>query len=147
MRRVGQVVQKNLDAGVRKRFPDQTNDPFVVLEKLVRIIDDLFAVILFEQPRVLLLLGRLEFLSDVALFANENQLACGSVILVFQEVMHAEPEIVQIELAEIFARDRERIEIVLLEIASELAAPLLVFSPDKAGNEKNRGSDDRSDDV
>ena len=37
---------------------------------------------------------------------------------------------------EIFARDRERIEIVLLQVSAKLTASFFVFSPDKAGRQK-----------
>src|SRR5213080_5334367 len=58
--------------------------------------------------------------------------------------MHAKAKIVQIELAEVFARHAVRIEVVLLELASVLAS-LLVFSPEKTGGEQDERGDDRRD--
>ena len=60
--------------------------------------------------------------------------------------MHAKAKIVQIELAEVFARHAVRIEVVLLELASVLAS-LLVFSPEKTGGEQDERGDDRRDDI
>src|SRR5437588_7336956 len=101
------------------------------------IVDDLLAVVLVEQLGVDLLLGRFELGSHVVLLADKNELPRRGVILVLQEVMHPEPEVVQIELAKVFPRDGERIEIVFLEIATELAASLLVFSPKETSDQKN----------
>jgi len=44
--------------------------------------------------------------------------------------MHPKPEILEIEFGEIFAVDREGVEIVILEVATVLAS-FLVFSPEK----------------
>src|SRR2546421_11440766 len=60
--------------------------------------------------------------------------------------MHAEPEILEIELGEVVPVDRVRVEVVLLQIPAE-APPLLVFSPKKSGDEQDNGGDDRRDDV
>src|SRR5205807_10515579 len=103
----------------------------------MRIIDDLLPVVLVEQLRVDLLLGRFELPAHVVLFANENQLPRGGVIVVLQKVMHPEAKVVQIELAKVFACDRERIKIVLLKIATELSPTLLVSSPNETGDQKN----------
>jgi hypothetical protein len=51
------------------------------------------------------------------------------MIFVFEEVMHPQPEIFQAKLAKVFARDGERVEIVLVEVFAELALPFLVLSP------------------
>src|SRR5207248_6455569 len=119
----------------------------VVFQKLVRVIDDLLTVIFVEQLRVNFLFGGFEKIANIILFADENELARGGVILVFEEIMHPESEIVEIELTEILASDRERIEIVFLQIASELAATLLVFSPNKTGAQKKQRRDDGCDHV
>src|SRR5262245_5304723 len=111
------------------------------------VIDDPFSVIFFEQLRVNFLLGRFELVSDIILLANENELTRRGVVFVSKKVMHPEPEIIQIELAEVFARDRERIKIVLLEILPEFSAPLLVFSPDETGGQEKRRGNDRRDHV
>ena len=58
--------------------------------------------------------------------------------------MHPKPKILEIEFGEVFAVDRERIEIVLLEIATEVAS-LLVFPPEKTGCEQDERGDDRRD--
>src|SRR2546421_6108133 len=147
MRGIGQIVQENFDPSVGKRFSDKPHNPLVVLEELVGVIDDSLAVILVEQLRVNFLLGWLELVPDVVLFTDENELTRGRVILVLEEVMHAESEIVQVELAKIFARDRERIKIVFLDIATELSATFLVFSPNETGAEKKQRCNDRCDDV
>src|SRR6476660_7270403 len=64
--------------------------------------------------------------------------------MVLEEVMHAQPEIVQAELAKVFARNGERIEIVLVEIATVLAS-FLVFPPEKTGGQQDERGDDRRD--
>jgi len=46
--------------------------------------------------------------------------------------MHAQPEIFETEFAEVFARDGERVEIVLFKISPKLPTPFLVFSPGKS---------------
>ena len=92
------------------------------------------------------LLRRLELIAHVVLFADEDQLSRRGVVVVLQEVMHAEPEIVQIELAEVFAVNRKRIEVVLLELATVLAS-FLVFPPEKTGGEQDERGDDRRDDI
>ena len=61
--------------------------------------------------------------------------------------MHPETKIVQIEFAEIFARDGKRIEIVFLEVATKFSPAFLVFSPNETRGEKKGRSDDRCDDV
>ena len=69
------------------------------------------------------------------------------MIFVLQEVMHAQPKILQTELAKIFATYRKRIEIVLLEISSKLVTSFLVFAPEKTERQKQQGYDDRRDDI
>ena len=144
MRWISQVVQKDLDPGVRKRFPNQPDDSHVIFEILIRIVDDPLAVVLLEQAGIFFLLSRLELFTHVVLFANEDKLTRRGIVVVLQKVMHAEAKIVQIELAEVFARHAVRIEVVLLELASEFAS-LLVFSPEKTGGEQDQGRDDRRD--
>src|SRR5207248_4969153 len=61
-----------------------------------------------------------------------------------QEIMHPKPEILEMEFGEVFAVDRERIKIVVLEIATVLAS-FLVFSPEKTGGEQDERGDDRRD--
>ena len=61
--------------------------------------------------------------------------------------MHAKPKIVQVELAEVLARDGERIKIVFLQVAAEFAAALLVFSPNETGAKQNSRRNGRSNDV
>ena len=60
--------------------------------------------------------------------------------------MHSKPEILEIEFGEVFAVDRERVEIVVLEVATVLAS-LLVFPSEKTGREQNERGDDRRDYV
>jgi hypothetical protein len=60
--------------------------------------------------------------------------------------MHAEPEILEIELRKIFAVNRKRVEVVLFNIPTVLAS-FLVFSPDKTDCEQDKRCDDRCDDV
>src|SRR5437762_8352082 len=69
------------------------------------------------------------------------------MIFVLEEVMHAQAKIFQAEFAEVFAGDREGIEIVLFEISAKLATPFFVFSPSKSCRQKEQRYDDRSDDV
>src|SRR5581483_7201555 len=141
-----EIVQQDFDAGVRKRFPDQPDDAHAIFEILIRVIDDPFAVVLVEQTLIFLLFGRLEFFTHAVLLADKDELTRGGVIVVLQKVMHAEAKIVQIELAEVFARDREWIEVILLELASEFVT-LLVFAPEKTGAEQNDRGDDRRENV
>ena len=61
--------------------------------------------------------------------------------------MHPQPEIFQAELAEVFAGDGERVEIVLVEVFAKLALPFLVFAPDETEGEEQHRYNDRSDDV
>jgi hypothetical protein len=69
------------------------------------------------------------------------------VVLVLKKVMHPQSEIVQIELAEVFTGDCERIKVVFLEVSSESFSALLVFSPNESGSEEKHGGNDRGDDV
>src|ERR1700719_1808439 len=69
------------------------------------------------------------------------------MIFVLQEVMHSESEIFQTEFAKVFARDRERVEIVLFEISPKLPSPFLVFSPEKTSREKEQRDNNRSDHI
>ena len=146
VRWISQVVQKDLDPGVWKRFPNQSDDSHVIFEILIRIVDDSFAVVLLEQAGIFFLLSRLELFTHVVLFANEDKLTRRGIVVVLQKVMHAEAKIVQIELAEVFARHAVRIEVVLLELAAELAS-FLIFPPEKTGGEQDERGDDRRDDI
>src|SRR5207245_253336 len=93
------------------------------------------------------LLGRFELPAHVVLFADENQLPRGRVIFIFEEIMHPETKVVQIELTEVFATDGEWIKIVLFKVPAKLAAALFVFSPNETGDEKDCGCDDRRNHV
>src|SRR5437016_4398901 len=147
MRRVGQIMQQNLYARVRKRFPDQPNHPLVVFQELVRVIGDLLAVILVEQLRVNFLLGWFKLRSDVVLFANEYELARRGMVFVLQEIMHSEPKIFQTELAKVLATNCERVEIIFVEVSPEFPAAFLVFSPNETGREKDQRRDNGRDYV
>src|SRR5690242_17382789 len=61
--------------------------------------------------------------------------------------MHAKPEVLQAEFTEALTRDRERIEVVLVQVSPEFAAAFLVFSPNETGRQKKERSDDRGNDV
>lgn len=141
VRRVRQIVEQDLDAKVRKRFADQPRNPGKVLQVFAGVVGDLFALVLVEQSRVNLLLRRLELGADVVLFADEDKLARGGRVVVAQEVMHPEPEIVQVKLGEIVAVDGVRVKVVLLEPATEFSA-LLVLTPGVTGREENDRRDD-----
>ena len=78
------------------------------------------------------MLSGLELCAHIVLFADENELPCRRVILVLEEVMHAQPKIFRTELAEILASDDEWIEIVLFQVSPKLAASFLVLTPQKA---------------
>src|SRR6516225_3979605 len=69
------------------------------------------------------------------------------MIFVLEEVMHAQPEILQAEFAEVFPRHSKRIEVILFEISPKLASPLLVFAPQKTEAQKEQRYDDRRDDI
>src|SRR5260370_23860866 len=142
MRGISQVVEQNLNPRIRERFPDEPHQPHIVLEILIRIVDNFSAVIFFEELHVNSLLCRLELAADVTLFANKNQLPRRRVVLVLKEVMHSQPEIFQTEFAEILATDCERIKIVFLQISPKFAAAFLVFSPNESSGEKQQGDND-----
>jgi hypothetical protein len=59
--------------------------------------------------------------------------------------MHSEPKIVEIEFAKVLARDRERVEIVFLQVPAKFAAALLVFAPEKTSREQDKRGDNRRD--
>src|SRR5689334_13870865 len=61
--------------------------------------------------------------------------------------MHSKPKIVEVELAKIFTGYRERVKVVLLQVATEFAASLLIFPPDETGDQENRRRNDRRDNV
>src|SRR5207244_12449129 len=77
----------------------------------------------------------------------KNELSRSSMIFVLEEVMHPQPEIFKAEFAEIFARDRERIEIVFLKVSAKLAPTFLIFAPQKPSGQEQQRYDDRCDDV
>ena len=70
----------------------------------------------------------------IVLLADEYQLSRRSVVIVLQEIMHTQPEILEIKLGKILSINRERVEVVLFKIPTVFAS-LLVFSPEKAGCE------------
>ena len=84
------------------------------------------------------MLSGLELCAHIVLFADENELPCRRVILVLEEVMHAQPKIFQAELAKILASDGERIEVVLFQVSPKLAALFLVFAPEKSCYQKEQ---------
>ncbi len=61
--------------------------------------------------------------------------------------MHPQPEVFQAKLAEVFARDGERIEIVFVQIFAELTPPFLVLAPGEPDGEEKQRYNDRSNDV
>src|SRR5205814_5995058 len=128
-------------------FPDEAEQSHIVLEILIRIVDNFSAVLFFEELRVNSLLCRLELAPDVILLANENQLPRRRVVLVLKRVMHSKPEIFQTEFAEILATDCERIEIVFLQISPKFATALLVFPPNESSGEKQQRDNDGGDYV
>src|SRR5205809_4270959 len=111
---------------------------------LRRVVGDFLAIVFVKKPGIDFLLRRFELAADVVLFANKNQLSRCGVIVVLQEIMHSEAEILEVEFGEVFAVDRKRVEIVVLEIATVLAS-FLVFSPEKPGSKQNERGDDRRD--
>src|SRR6266568_5827393 len=147
MRRISQVVEQNFNAGISKRFSDEADQTHVVLEILVRIVNNFPSVVFFEQLCVDFLFGRFELRPHVVLLTNENKLPCCRVIVVLQEIMHSEPEIFETKLAKVLAANRERIEIVFLDVPAEFPAAFLVFSPNKTRGQKKERGDDGSDDV
>src|SRR5207253_9584477 len=97
--------------------------------------------------RVSLLLSGVELGAHIILLADENQLPGGYVVFVFEKIMDPQPKILQIELAEIFAGDREWIEIILLQVSPKLAALFLIFAPKKPRYEKEQRNEDRRDNI
>src|SRR5205823_4040373 len=128
----------------RKRFSDQTNNPDVIFQILARVVGDFLAVVFLEQPGIDLLLRGFELAARIVLLPDKNQLSRCGVVVVFEKIVHPEAEILEIEFGEVFAVDRKRVEIVVLEIATELAS-FLVFSPKKARREQDERGDDRRD--
>src|ERR1700682_6532201 len=57
--------------------------------------------------------------------------------------MHAKAEIPQAKFAEVFARDREWIEIVLVQVATKFPPALFVFSPEKSNREEEERCNNR----
>ena len=119
----------------------------IVFEKFVSVVGDRLAVIFLEQLRVNFLLRGFELCAHIILFANENELSRSRVIFVFQEIMHAQPEIFQAEFAKVFPTDRERIKIVLFQISSKLSSPFLVLPPEKTCRQKEQRHNDRCNNV
>src|SRR4029077_4476381 len=147
MRRMSEIVEQDLNSRVRKRLTDQPHNAHVILQKFICIVGDLFAVVFLEQLRVNLLFGRLKLTPHIVLLADENELSRCRMIFVFEEIVHPQPEIFQAEFAKVFARDGERVEIVLVEVFAKLALPLLVFAPQKTEAQEEQRYNDRSDDV
>src|SRR6202040_4101241 len=102
MRRIGEVMQQDLNSGVRKGFADEAHNALVVLKKFMCVIGNLLTVIFLEYLSVNLLLGGLELRSHIVLLADEDELSLGGMNFVFKEVMHSQPEILQAEFAEVF---------------------------------------------
>src|SRR5229473_3848778 len=69
------------------------------------------------------------------------------MIFILEEVMHAQPKILQAEFSEVFTSDRERIEVVFLKISPKLAAAFLVFPPNEADGEEKQRYNDRGQNV
>src|SRR5437588_9377042 len=107
VRRIGQIVQQNFNSRVRKRFADYSNDPLVILQKLMSVVGNLFTVVFIEQLRVNFLLGRFQLSAHVVLLSDKDELTRSGMIFVLQEVVHSKPKILQAELAKILATDRE----------------------------------------
>src|SRR6266480_7764272 len=147
MRRIGEIVEKNLNSGVRKRFADEPHNSLIIFKKLVRVVDDLLSVVFPEQLRVNFLLSRLELPANIVLLADENELTRRRMILVLEKVVHSEPKIVQIEFAKVLTRDCEGIKIVFLQFSPEFPATFLVFSPGETSREENERRDNGRDHV
>ena len=67
-------MQQDFNSRIRKGFSDQTHNPLVVLEKFVRVVGHLLAIVFLEQLRVNFLFRRLELIANAVLFADENEL-------------------------------------------------------------------------
>src|SRR4029450_355287 len=147
VRRIGQIVQQDFDAGIWQRFSNQPNDVDIVFEEFGRIVGNFLAIVLIEQLRVDFLLGRLELAPNIILLTYKNQLPRCCPVFVFEKIMHSEPEILWTEFAKVLASDREWIEIVLFQVSAEFAALFFVFPPKKAHGEKEERDNYRRDDV
>src|SRR6266487_841131 len=147
MRRVSQIVQQDFHSTDRKRLPDEPHEPDVVVEKLGRVVGNLFAVVLLKELRVNFLFGWLELIAHIILLPDEDQLPRRRAVFILEEIMHPKPKILQTELAEILAGDDEWIEIVLFQVSAKLAALFLVLTPKKACCQKEHRHNDRRDDV
>src|SRR5437667_12116199 len=101
---------------------------------LSRVVGDLFAFVFLEKLRVDFLLRRLELGAHIVLLADKYHLSRRSIVVVLQEIVHTQPEILEIKLGKILPVNRERVEVVIFEI-STVSASLLVFSPEKPGCE------------
>src|SRR5262249_13913579 len=144
---VSELMQQDFNFSVRKLLAYEPHDAHVIFQEFICIVGDLFTVVFLKQLDVNLLFSRLELRPHIVLLADKNQLPRGCMIFVLEEVMHAQPEIFQAELAEVFARYCERIEIVLVQVSAELAASLFVLAPQKTERQKEQRYDDRRDDV
>src|SRR5215469_1913853 len=147
MGRISEIVKQDLNSSIWKRFADQAHNPLVILQELVRVVGDLFAVVFLEELRVDLLLCRFELRADVVLLTDKDELPRGSMIFVFEEVMHSQPKIFQAKLAKILSSNNKRIEVVLFEISPKLASPFFVFAPQEAESQKEQRYNDRRNDV
>src|SRR5262249_31658089 len=88
-----------------------------------------------------------ELRADVVLLTDKDELPRGSMIFVFEEVMHSQPKIFQAKLAKILSSNNKRIEVVLFEISPKLASPFFVFAPQEAESQKEQRYNDRRNDV
>src|SRR5690349_1961268 len=146
MRGIGKIVKENLDSQARKRLAQQAHNPGEVLQVLGGVISYLAPIVFFKKPRINFLFRRFEVGADAVLFADKDQLACRCRVAVPEEVMHPEPEIVEIELREVIPVNCIRIEVVFFQPSSK-APPFLVFSPQVSNTEKNPGRDHGGDDI
>ena len=110
-----------------------------ILQVFAGIVGDFLALIAVEEPGIKFLLSRLELGLNVILFADKDELACRRRVEVAEEIMHPEPEVLEVELWKVVPVDRVRIKVVFLEFPSK-ATPLLVFSPEESHPEKEPGA-------
>src|SRR5262249_35699714 len=144
---VSELMQQDFNFSVRKLLAYDQHDTYLIFQSFICIVGVFFTVVFLKPLDVTLLFSRLELRPHIVLLADKNQLPRGCMIFVLEEVMHAQPEIFQAELAEVFARYCERIEIVLVQVSAELAASLFVLAPQKTERQKEQRYDDRRDDI
>ena len=126
LRWVGQIVQEDLDADVRKAVTDQPHNALVVFEVAPGVIEDFIAFVFGIQLEVFLALPAREDFADVVLLADNDQLARCEVISLLTDGVDGFGEFFQVEKEVIVLIQSEWVVLMLLD---GRAFALLSLSP------------------